>query len=91
MARYLWWATRPGPYECGYIDIDDETPPISIAPHERHCGKSFGTVTIQAMLLDTRGVGYRGTSLFAQKENLVLRLYGRLGFCVVGVGLLDTK
>ena len=74
-----------------YGHIDDVTPSFSISlfPEYRGCG--IGTALMSRMLEDLKAAGYARASLSVQKENPALRLYGRLGFCIVGNGADETE
>ena len=66
-----------------YGHIDDETPSfaISLYPDYRHGG--IGTALMQAMLAFLKNENYKQASLAVQKENYAVRMYQKLGFCIV--------
>lgn len=74
-----------------YGHIDASTPSFSISLYKEHRGRGIGTALMKHMLEDLRRAGYARASLSVQKENPALRLYGRLGFRIVGNGADDSE
>ena len=74
-----------------YGHIDSITPSFSISLFEEYRGNGIGTALMRRMLEDLEAAGYARASLSVQKANPALRLYERLGFCIVGNGADATE
>lgn len=74
-----------------YGHIDEATPSFSISAYREHRGKGVGTALMSRMLDELLEEGYARTALSVQKENPAVRLYLRLGFCVVGNGFDSSE
>ena len=74
-----------------YGHIDGATPSFSISLLEGYRGQGIGAALMQRMLDDLGAAGYSRVSLSVQKANPALRLYGRLGFRIVGNGVDATE
>jgi len=67
----------------GYGHVDDATPELSIAVLSEYRGRGIGT-RLLTRLLQLASEHYAAVSLSVAQNNPALRLYGRLGFDIVG-------
>lgn len=74
-----------------YGHIDDETPSFSISLYKPYRNQGIGGAMMRTLLDELREAGYTRASLSVQKENPAVRLYERLGFCIVGDGADETE
>lgn len=74
----LFTAADPG---WGFVDAD--TPEVSIALLPAYRGQGIGTALLTALVKQAQG-HYPALSLSVDPQNAAMRLYERVGFCVVG-------
>jgi ribosomal protein S18 acetylase RimI-like enzyme len=67
----------------GYGFVDNETPELCLAISEKYRGMGVGTVLMQALLRELKGLGYQKISLSVDKVNRAVTLYKSLGFKVI--------
>jgi ribosomal protein S18 acetylase RimI-like enzyme len=65
-----------------YSQVDDNTPELAIAVLLEYTGKGIGTQLMQILLDDLR-TQYLAVMLNVRADNPALRLYQRLGFCII--------
>lgn len=63
--------------------VDNETPELCLAISEKYRGMGVGTVLMQALLKELKGLGYQKISLSVDKVNRAVTLYKSLGFKVI--------
>lgn len=74
-----------------YGHVDEDTPSFSISVREEFRGQGIGTALMSRMIDELKSAGYARASLSVQKENPACRLYGRLGFRIVGDGADESE
>lgn len=66
-----------------YGHVDDYTPSLSISLYEEFRGKGIGTRLMIEIISLLKGKGYDRVSLSVQKANFAVRMYLKLGFCII--------
>ncbi|KJQ55517.1 GNAT family N-acetyltransferase [Microbacterium sp. SA39] len=70
--------------EPGYGFVDAETPELSITTFADHRGQGIGSRLLSELISQARSRGLHSISLSVEDGNGARRLYGRVGFEVVG-------
>lgn len=66
-----------------YGHIDDKTPSFAISLYKEYRGYGIGTELMKKMLIQLKQCGYAQASLSVQKTNYAVKLYKKIGFCIV--------
>lgn len=67
----------------GFGHIDDAVPEFAISLYKEYRGFGIGTELMKHMLQLLKEKGYKKTSLAVQKDNYALKLYKKVGFCII--------
>ena len=67
-----------------YGHVDDRTPSFAISLYKGYRGLGIGTAMMRKMIEILKDCGYEKASLAVQKANYAVRMYGKVGFEIVG-------